>query len=412
MKRVVITGMAGISPVGNEIGDAFAQLRRCENAVRLMPEWDIYDGLNTKLGAPAADFSLPKHYNRKRTRSMGRVSILATRTSELALEAAGLLDDPILQSGKVGVAYGSSSGTPDAIGSFASMLFKHTTDQIKANTYIRMMSHTTSVNVGVFFGLKGRMLPTSSACTSGSLAIGLAYEAIRAGQQQIMIAGGAEELSATQAAVFDTLFATSTRNNTPHSTPAPFDANRDGLVIGEGAGSFVLEEMESALERCAPIIAEIVGFGTNSDGQHVTQPAAETMSMAMKLALEDAGVPPQEIGYVNAHGTATDLGDVAESQATRDALGWKVPTSSLKSYMGHTLGACGAIEAWLTLQMMEEKWFAPTVNLTEVDPRCADLDYICGTGREIDTDYVMSNNFAFGGVNTSLIFKRWQGAGS
>jgi 3-oxoacyl-[acyl-carrier-protein] synthase II len=227
-----------------------------------------------------------------------------------------------------------------------------------------------------------------------------------------MIAGGAEELSATQAAVFDTLFATSTRNNTPHSTPAPFDANRDGLVIGEGAGSFVLEEMESALERCAPIIAEIVGFGTNSDGQHVTQPAAETMSMAMKLALEDAGVPPQEIGYVNAHGTATDLGDVAESQATRDALGWKVPTSSLKSYMGHTLGACGAIEAWLTLQMMEEKWFAPTVNLTEVDPRCADLDYICGTGREIDTDYVMSNNFAFGGVNTSLIFKRWQGAGS
>jgi 3-oxoacyl-[acyl-carrier-protein] synthase II len=410
MKRVVITGMAGFSPVGNDIETAAAQLRRGENSVRLMPEWDIYDGLNTRLGAPVPDFDLPSHYNRKRTRSMGRVSIMATRTCELALEQAGLIDDPILTSGQAGIAYGSSSGSPDAIGSFASMLFKHTTDQIKANTYIKMMSHTTSVNVAVFFGLKGRMLPTSSACTSGSLAIGLAYEAIRSGQQRVMLAGGAEELSATQAAVFDTLFATSTANDTPQTTPAPFDADRDGLVIGEGAGSFVLEALDDAVERGAPIIAEVVGFGTNSDGQHVTQPTAETMSLAMKLALADAQVAPEQIAYVNAHGTATDIGDVAESLATRDALGWKAPISSLKSYMGHTLGACGGIEAWLTLHMLQEGWFAPTVNLTSVDPRCADLDYIQGEGREIDAEYVMSNNFAFGGVNTSLIFKKWTGS--
>lgn len=410
MKRVVITGMAGFSPVGNDIETAATQLRRGENSVRLMPEWDIYDGLNTRLGAPVPDFDLPSHYNRKRTRSMGRVSIMATRTCELALEQAGLSDAPILTSGQAGIAYGSSSGSPDAIGSFASMLFKHTTDQIKANTYIKMMSHTTSVNVAVFFGLKGRMLPTSSACTSGSLAIGLAYEAIRSGQQKVMLAGGAEELSATQAAVFDTLFATSTANDAPQTTPAPFDADRDGLVIGEGAGSFVLEALDDAVERGAPIIAEVVGFGTNSDGQHVTQPTAETMSLAMKLALADAQVAPEQIAYVNAHGTATDIGDVAESLATRDALGWKAPISSLKSYMGHTLGACGGIEAWLTLHMLQEGWFAPTVNLTSVDPRCADLDYIQGEGRQIDAEYVMSNNFAFGGVNTSLIFKKWTGS--
>lgn len=410
MKRVVITGMAGFSPVGNDIDTAAAQLRRYENCVRLMPEWDIYDGLNTQLGAPVPEFELPRHYNRKRTRSMGRVSIMATRTCELALEQAGLLDDPILKSGQVGIAYGSSSGTPDAIGSFASMLFQHTTDRIKANTYIQMMSHTTSVNAAVFFGLKGRMLPTSSACTSGSLAIGLAYEAIRSGQQKIMLAGGAEELSATQAAVFDTLFATSIANDEPQTTPAPFDANRDGLVIGEGAGSFVLEALDGALERGAPIIAEVVGFGTNSDGQHVTQPTEETMALAMSLALTDAGVAPEKISYVNAHGTATDIGDVAESQATRRALGWRAPISSLKSYMGHTLGACGGIEAWLTLHMLQEGWFAPTINLTDVDPRCADLDYIQGSGRQIDAEYVMSNNFAFGGVNTSLIFKKWAGS--
>lgn len=410
MKRVVITGMAGFSPIGNDIETADTQLRSYKNCVRLMPEWEIYDGLNTQLAAPVPEFELPKHYNRKRIRSMGRVSIMATRTCELALEQAGLLNDPILQSGQVGVAYGSSSGTPDAIGDFASMLFQNKTDHLKANTYIKMMSHTTSVNVAVFFGLKGRMIPTSSACTSGSLAIGMAYEAIRSGQQKIMLAGGAEELSATQAAVFDTLFATSTRNDAPDMTPAPFDADRDGLVIGEGAGSFVLETLEGALERGAPIIAEVVGFGTNSDGQHVTQPAAETMSMAMQLALTDAKLAPEQIAYVNAHGTATDLGDVAESQATRDALGWGVPISSLKSYMGHTLGACAGIEAWLTLHMLQEKWFAPTINLKNIDPRCADLDYIRDEGRTIDAEYVMSNNFAFGGVNTSLIFKKWLGS--
>jgi 3-oxoacyl-[acyl-carrier-protein] synthase II len=207
--------------------------------------------------------------------------------------------------------------------------------------------------------------------------------------------------------VFDALFATSTRNDDPTATPRPFDAERDGMVIGEGAGSFVLEDLEHAQARGAPIVAEVVGFGTNCDGQHVTQPSAPTMAVALRLALEDAGLEPEQIGYVNAHGTATDLGDVAESQATFEALRPTVPISSLKSYMGHTLGACGSLEAWMTVEMMNAGWFAPTINLDRVDPRCAELDYVVGSGRELEVEHVMTNNFAFGGVNTSLIFRRW-----
>jgi 3-oxoacyl-[acyl-carrier-protein] synthase II len=270
-----------------------------------------------------------------------------------------------------------------------------------------MMAHTAAVNIGVFFGLTGRVITTSSACTSGSQGIGYAYEAIQSGRQIAMLAGGAEELDATEAAVFDTLFATSVRNDEPALTPRPFDAKRDGLVLGEGACTLVLEELEHAKARGARIHAEVVGFGTNSDGTHVTHPHPQTMAQAMRLALLDARFTPDSVGYVNAHGTATEQGDLAESQATNDVFGEHVPVSSLKSYMGHTLGACGALEAWMTIEMMREGWFAPTLNLDEVDPRCAPLDHIAGAGRLIDTDIVMSNNFAFGGINTSLIFQRW-----
>ena len=222
-----------------------------------------------------------------------------------------------------------------------------------------------------------------------------------------MIAGGAEELCVTEVAVFDTLFATSVRNDAAETTPRPFDVDRDGLVLGEGAGTLILEELEHAHARGARIYAEIVGFGTNSDGCHVTQPNAKTMQVAMELALADAHLAPSAIGYVNAHGTGTQHGDIAESLATRNVFGKPVPVSSLKSYMGHTLGACGAVEAWISIEMMQEDWFAPTINLKHLDPQCAELDYISNSGRNIHCQYIMSNNFAFGGINTSLIFKRW-----
>ena len=406
MVRVVVTGVGAYSPIGNDWDEIEKNLRARQTGIRHIEDWEQYDGLNTKLGAAVKHFEQPASFNRKRTRGMGRVAMLATAASEVALRDAGLLEDPILKSGRTGVAYGSSTGSTDAAKDFVNLLVSKSLDGITATTYIRMMGHTTPVNIGVFFGLQGRVFTTSSACTSGSQGVGYAFEAIRSGAQDVMVAGGAEELCPTEAAVFDTLYATSTANDAPETSPRPFDRDRDGLVIGEGACTLVLERRDLALARGAKIYAEIVGFETNSDGAHVTQPAAGTMQRVMSLALDNAGIDSSAIGYVSAHGTATDRGDIAESHATRNVIGDQVPFSSMKSYMGHTLGACGALEAWLAIEMMNRGWFAPTVNLENVDPACADLDYIVGGGREADVEYVMSNNFAFGGINTSLIIRR------
>ncbi|WP_295892014.1 beta-ketoacyl-ACP synthase [uncultured Vibrio sp.] len=405
--RVVVTGMSGVTALGSDWQTIEPRLRACQNATQYMSSYEQYDGLNTKLAAPIDDFELPKHYKRKQVRGMGRVSKLATVATEQALEQANLIGHPVLTNGQTGIAYGSSTGSTDAIGSFGVMLNEKTTKAITATTYVQMMPHTSAVNVGLFFGLKGRVIPTSSACTSGSQAIGYAYEAIKHGYQTVMVAGGGEELCPTESAVFDTLFATSLKNDAPKSTPRPYDTDRDGLVIGEGAGTLILEEYEHAKARGATILAEIVGFASNCDAAHVTQPQMETMQVCMEMALRDAKLDSDAIGYVSAHGTATDRGDIAESNATANALG-KVPISSLKSYFGHTLGACGAVEAWLSLEMMQTGWFSPTLNLDNLDPQCGDLDYITGEGRELKTDYIMSNNFAFGGINTSIIFKKSQ----
>ncbi|MFU8789758.1 MAG: beta-ketoacyl-ACP synthase [Methylobacter sp.] len=406
LKRVVVTGMAGISPIGNDWPHVAERLKNQLTGIRFMPDWAKYQGLNTRLGAPA-DFTRPEHYSRKQIRGMGRIALMATYATELALNDAGLLGDSCLNSGLMGIAYGSSSGSPDAIAEFGNMLLNHATGGLNATSYIRMMGHTAPVNISLFFGINGRIYTTSSACTSGSQGIGYAYEAIKFGQQKLMVAGGAEELSPIQAAVFDTLFATSLRNDAPDKSPQPFDRDRDGLVIGEGAGTLILEELEHALARGAHIHAEVVGFGTNSDGLHVTQPNSDSMQIAMRLALQDAQLDAAAIGYISAHGTATGHGDVAESHATATVFGANTPISALKSFTGHTLGACGALEAWVAVNMMNEGWFHATANLDHIDPECARLDYIKGDVRSIDCDYVMSNNFAFGGINTSLIFKCW-----
>lgn len=407
MKRVVITGMAGISALGDSWEKIEGNLRARRNAVRRMPEWDYFETLNTRLGAPIEDFVTPAHYPRKMIRSMGRVSLLAVRASEMALSDAGLLDDPAIRDGRMGISYGSSSGSVDPVRVFGHMLETGSMQGVTSTSYIQMMPHTAAVNVGLFFGLKGRVIPTSSACTSGSQGIGYAYEAIRFGRQTMMLAGGAEEISAPGAAVFDTLFATSSRNDTPQLTPRPFDRDRDGLVVGEGAATLVLEEHEHAKARGAKIYAEIVGFGCNSDGRHITQPEAGTMAVAMQQALDDARLPASAIGYISAHGTATDRGDIAESHATARIIGNHTPISSMKSYLGHTLGACGAIEAWWSIEMMRRQWFAPTLNLENPDPACAALDHLVDAGRNIDPEYVISNNFAFGGINTSIVLKKY-----
>lgn len=411
-KRVVITGIGGITALGRDWSAIKAAFQAGKNAVQFFDIAARFPELETYLGAPIPDYEPPKHWTRKQKRSMGKVAQLCTDAAEMALRNAGWLRDgkinPILQTGVMGVACGSSAGSPKDIGDIGQLLLTGTCKDFNANTYVRMMPHTTAANIGIFFGLTGRIIPTSSACSSGSQAIGYAYESIKYGLIPTMLAGGGEEFCFSEVHVFDALYAASRDNDNPSKTPRPYDATRDGLVIGEGGCIFVLEELEFAKVRGANIIAEIVGFGSNSDGTHITRPQKETMQACMALALQDAKLDPAVVGYVSGHGTATEQGDIAETLATEALFGF-VPLSSQKSYLGHTLGACGALESWFAIEMMRDNWFAPTLNLTNVDERCGQLDYIQGTGRNIHTNYVMNNNFAFGGVNTSLIFKRWQG---
>jgi 3-oxoacyl-[acyl-carrier-protein] synthase II len=408
-RRVVVTGMGGLCALGDDWKTVKEGLQTGRTGVERVPTLGEIEGMDTRLAARLHGFEAPAHYARKKTRSMGRVSLLAARATELALRDAGLLDDPTLHDGTVGISYGSTSGSPPAIEVYARALWHgRTLRGIRATDYVQFMSHTVAANIAQLFEVRGRVVPTCSACTSGSQGVGYAYEMIQSGKQDVMIAGGAEEYHEMDVAVFDIMYATSTRNDAPDTTPRPFDAARDGLVVGEGAATLILEDAERALARGAPIYAEIVGFGTNCDGAHITHPAQEGMRRVMELALADAGLPASAIDYLNAHGTATDAGDIAESQATAQVFGDTVPVSTLKGHIGHTLGACGAIEAWCTIEMMRDGWIAPTRNLENVDPRCGALDYVIGSGRTRDICYAATQNFAFGGINTSLIFARFE----
>lgn len=404
MKRVFISGYGLVSAYGKSWAELKKGFESGKNAVCFMKEWEKYDELGTKLGAPIQNYTPPETWSRKQTRSLGPVALYSVEAAGLALEMAGLFNDERIKDGRMGVAAGSSTGSTAAVIDMAKF-FIGMDNACNANTYIKMMPHTTAANIALFYGLKGRLVPTSSACTSGSQAIGYAYEMIKFGRVEMMIAGGAEELCPSEAYTFDILYATSQKNSTPQLTPQPFDKDRDGLVIGEGAGYVVLESEESLKKRGGTPIAEVVGFGSTCDGSHITRPQTPTMKEAMNLALRDAGVNPKDIGYINAHATATKQGDIAESIATNEIFGKEAKISSLKSYLGHTLGACGGIESIASIEMMRQKLFYPTLNLNQIDDECAPLDYLV-KAREIDTNFVMNNNFAFGGVNTSLIFKR------
>ncbi len=407
MRRVVVTGMGLVSALGNTPSEAFERLKTLKNLISYDEELEKYQGLHSKLSCRIRNFDLRSQFSRKESRTMGPVSIMATYSTKKALEEAKLLGNEVITNGRTGISYGSSSGSIETILDFYSMIKDHEVKNITSATYTKMMPQTTAVNISMFFKTTGRLIPSGTACTSGSLSIGIGFENIKSGIQDVMIVGGAEEFSATQVAIFDTLFATSIKNDASQSTPSPFDRDRDGLVIGEGAGTLILEELEHAKKRGANIFAEVVGFGTNTDGTHITQPNKETIKNALILALENAKISSDKIGYINAHGTATAQGDVAETKATENVFKRLVPISSLKSYIGHSLGACGSMEAILSILMMRDNWYAPTLNLNNVDPNCGALDYIKDSGRQMDNEYIMSNNFAFGGINTSLIFKKY-----
>jgi 3-oxoacyl-[acyl-carrier-protein] synthase II len=395
------------SPVGVTPDELVASLREGRTGIRFMPEWNHIGDLQGRLGGMVDGLDLTERYPRKKRRTMGPVALLATYATEQAVEHARLSPDA-LSSGRCGLAYGSTSGSNNALEQFCGPLFsEHTMRGLDSTAYLKFMTHTCAANLAQYFRIKGRIIPTNSACTSASQGIGYGFESIRFGLADVMICGGAEEMHYAIAVTFDLLMATSVRHNAhPETSPRPFDAKRDGLVVGEGAGTLILESEEHAKARGATILAEVVGYGTNCDGAHLTAPSRDGMRGAMELAIQSAGVDRDAIDYVNAHATGTDLGDVEESHATREVFERAVPISSIKSYMGHTLGACGAIEAIACVRMLQDGFLAANRNLEEVDPRCAPLGYV-RAHTDASPALIMSNNFAFGGVNTSLVLRRW-----
>ncbi len=397
------------SPIGNDLDSVRAALVHGRGGIVAMPEWPERYGMHTGV-AGLVEGITTKLYPRRKIRTMGRVALLSAFATEQAVANAGL-DPEQLGDGRVGLAYGSTHGSSAETESYCREVFRADSLQgVAGSHYLKFMSHTCAANLAEFFGIRGRVQPTCSACTSGSQAIGTGYEYIRYGHADVMLVGGAEEAHFIPAGVFDVMFAASAKYNaTPEATPRPFDGARDGVVIGEGAGTLVLERYDRAVARGATIYAELIGYATACDGIHLTSPSWEGMARCMELGLAAAGITAAEVDYVNAHGTATELGDIAESKATEAVFGIGVPVSTQKSYTGHTLGACGALESVFTLLMMGAGFIAANRNLETVDERCAPLDYVRGGARAAKLDVCINNNFAFGGINTSLVFRRLAG---
>jgi 3-oxoacyl-[acyl-carrier-protein] synthase II len=408
VSRVVITGMGLCSPIGNDLDSVCTALQQGRGGISAVPEWPERYRMHTGVAGLVTGVET-KQYPRRKIRTMGRVALLSAYATEQAVADAAL-DPEQLGDGRVGLAYGSTHGSAAETESYCREVFRADSLQgVAGSHYLKFMSHTCAANLAEFFGIRGRVQPTCSACTSGSQAIGTGYEYIRHGHADVMLVGGAEEAHFIPAGVFDVMFAASAKfNATPELTPRPFDARRDGVVIGEGAGTLVLERLDRALARGARIYAELIGYATACDGIHLTNPSWEGMARCMELGLASAGIAAAQVSYINAHGTATELGDIAESRATAAVFGHQIPVSTQKSYTGHTLGACGALESVFSLLMMRDGFIAANRNLARVDERCAPLDYVHGSARAAKLDVIINNNFAFGGINTSLVFRRYQ----
>jgi len=405
LKRVVITGIGVVSPFGNGVAELIKGIEEQRSAVRRMAGWEQYIGLRSLVGSPV-DMRDEKRIPRQKRRSMGRMSIFAAQAADEALSDAGIAldrEDPW----RVGCVIGSTMGSAKSINdAFEIMLPDKDLSRLNSTMFFQCMSHTAAVNVAQYLGMNGSVMAPAAACASALHALGTGYDMIRLGRQDVLLCGGAEELHPTVTGSFDILFATSTKyNDCPERTPRPFDRERDGLVCGEGSGILVLEDYERAVRRKTKIYAEITGFSTTANGIHVSQSNRESMVACMRKAMSDAGVQREDVDYINAHATATIQGDQEEAEAIADIFGAAVPVSSLKGYIGHTLGASGAIELAASLKMMEQGVIYPTRNLDDVGPECAGINHVREPRRkEITT--VLKNGFAFGGINAALVCRK------
>ncbi|MDZ4198968.1 MAG: beta-ketoacyl synthase N-terminal-like domain-containing protein [Kiritimatiellia bacterium] len=405
MKRVVITGAGAVGPLGGNVPDMVRALDKGVSAVVAMPGWTEYKGLRSWVAAPAVPVN-EKSIPRQNRRTMGRLAIYTVIAAEEAVRDADLRREN-WSNGRTACVVGSTMGSAGSLHESFEMMYP---DKNLANLtsvkFFQCVSHTAALNLSQYLNIQGVVQATSAARASGLQAIGAGFDLIRTGRQDLALCGGAEELHPTVTGSFDVLYATSVRyNETPQQTPRPFDRDRDGLVCGEGAGIVVLEEYERAVARGARIYGEILGYQTCGSGDHVSQSNAGAMARCMRGALSESGLPPEEIDYISAHATATVQGDVEEALAIAEVFGDRPPVSSLKGHMGHTLGASGAIELILSLQMMEQGVIYPTLNLKTIDPACAGIRHVQTIERQ-PLRTLLKNSFAFGGINAALVFRK------
>ncbi|WP_139492882.1 beta-ketoacyl-ACP synthase II [Brevibacillus dissolubilis] len=410
-RRVVITGVGVISPVGNNAATFWDSLLAGKSGVDLIKSFDVSD-YPTQIAAEVKDFNPEEYMDKKEVRRTDRFVQFALAAAKMAVEDAKLMITPE-NANEIGVYIGSGIGGLSTWEDQHTVLMEKGPKRVSPFFIPMMIANMASGLVSIEMGAKGPTASTITACATSTNAIGDAFRLIQFGDADVMITGGAEATIRPMAvAGFCSAKATSTRNDEPQKASRPFDRDRDGFVMGEGAGVLILEELEHAKKRGANIIAELIGYGMSADAYHITSPSpgGEGASRCMQKALKNAEIDPKEVDYINAHGTSTGQGDIAETQAIKEVFGdhaYELAVSSTKSMTGHLLGATGAIEAVATAFALRDQIMPPTINLENPDPEC-DLDYVPNVARKAELDVAMSNTFGFGGHNATLVFRRYQ----
>jgi 3-oxoacyl-[acyl-carrier-protein] synthase II len=412
-RRVVVTGLGPLTAVGEGADGLWEGLRRAESGVGPVTRFDA-SPFRSRVAAELPDFDRRERLGRKQARRVDRFGALSLEAARLALEDGGLDPDdvdPDRAAVQMGSALGGVGYAEEQHGAFVKN-GKRGVDPLLA---LAVFGGAASCNIAIRFGFTGPNSTNAMSCASGTMGIGRGFRLIRSGEADVALAGGAEApLAPLSFGSFALIRAMSTRNDAPAAASRPFDRDRDGFVMGEGACVLLLEELGHALRRGAPLYAEVVGYGTTNDAHHMTAPRPDgsQAARAMRLALEDAGVPATEVGHVNAHGSATPLNDPTEAKAIRSALGdvaTRIPVTGTKGYHGHALGASGAMEAAIVSLSLLRDWLPPVVNLEDPDEEVRDLRLVRGDGLEHRAEYVLSNSFGFGGINAALLFRRWEG---
>ena len=409
-RRVVITACSAITPIGHGKDQIVASLQKGISGIKTLREDQLISRFIHSKVYGTVDYPIEYDFKRQYRKTMGPVAYYACQVAKEVLEQSGLSQD-FVTSGNMGVAFGSIHGSPTVQRDIYKVFFeakdKASYQSIGAVDYLKSMVHTTAVNITKMFGITGRVIASGTACTTSSQSIGYGYEAVKYGLQDAMLCGGADEYDTITVAVFDNLLACSTAfNSEPHRTPRPFDKLRDGLVVAEGAGAVMLEEYEFAKKRGANILAEVIGFACNNNGGDLILPNLEGITKTLKLGLQNAKINASDVDLVSAHATATKMGDIIEAQAISAVFGSNPYVVALKSYLGHTMAACGAIETILSVYMMQDGFIAPTINLEEIDERCAMIKHVQKVLQN-PVNIAAIESFAFGGVNTILLIKKF-----